>query len=134
MGLWYRSKVKLDGEMIVPIPPFEAYNPFEKPWYFPANELRQGDKSLYLKFLAVDTQKREEVVRFCERFGVLGSSRKLLVAEQSKLPLTAKKALRGASESVQSSVLAMLYQKVGNLNVPTSSTHSTVPQNENLGV
>jgi len=71
-GTWYRSAVKLEGDKIVPIPPFETYNPFD--WYFSASDVRQGERerSLYLKFIAVDANKPEEVVDFCQRFGMLG--------------------------------------------------------------
>ncbi|GJL67839.1 MAG: hypothetical protein NPIRA06_04740 [Nitrospirales bacterium] len=83
-GTWYRSAVKIEKgtrffgaigkkkeiDFIVPVPPFESYNPFD--WYFSANEARQGKRSLYLEFLAVDTNKPEEVATFCQRFGVLG--------------------------------------------------------------
>ncbi len=69
-GTWYRSEVKLEGETIVPVPPFERYNPFD--WYFSATEVRQGERSLYLDFLDVNSKKPEEVLKFCQRFGVLG--------------------------------------------------------------
>jgi hypothetical protein len=86
-GTWYRSAVKMervtkqpkwpwekkrDVEMIIPTPPFEPYNPFD--WYFSASDVRQGERSLYLDFLAVDSDKPQEVLSFCERFGVLGSA------------------------------------------------------------
>ena len=114
-GRWYRSEVKLDGDMIVPVPPFESYNPFD--WYYPASEVRQGDKSLYLEFLAVNSDNPEEVVRFCERFGVLGSSKVLLNSNLSELAPTLIKALKGASAQVQSDMRERYYQRVGNPNL-----------------
>jgi hypothetical protein len=71
-GTWYRSAVKLEGERIIPIPPFEAYNVFDS--YFSASNVRQGEKSLHLEFLGVDASKPDEILAFCERFGVLGSA------------------------------------------------------------
>lgn len=82
-GTWYRSAVKLEGETIIPIPPFVSYNPFD--FYHPASELRQGQKSLYLELLAVDADKPEEIVKFCERFGVLGNSLELLKSRMGEL-------------------------------------------------
>lgn len=70
-GRWYRSAVKLEGETIVPIPPFEAYDPFD--FYYPAPELRQGQKSLYLEFLALGRKGPEALLKFSEKYGVLGS-------------------------------------------------------------
>jgi hypothetical protein len=61
-------------DAIIPVPPFEPYNPFER--YYSSSEIRQGDKSLYLEFLGVDADNPEEVVNFCERFGVLGDAEK----------------------------------------------------------
>ena len=83
-GTWYRSAVKLEGETIIPVPPFESYNPFDL--YYSASEVRQGDKykSLYLKFLAVDADKPEEVLNFCQRFGMLGNAYDLLAREYKK--------------------------------------------------
>ncbi len=69
-GVWYRSEVKLEGETIIPIPPFESYNPFDE--YYAASDVRQGERSVYFEFLAVDPDKPEEVVKFCQRFGALG--------------------------------------------------------------
>jgi len=124
-GRWFRSRVRLEEDTIVPVPPFESYNPFD--WYYPASEVRQGDKSLYLEFLAVNSDNPEEVVRFCERFGVLGSSKELLASEHDKFTSTLKKALQGASEKVRSSVLATYYQKVGNPNVLSFEPHQLCP-------
>jgi hypothetical protein len=112
-GQWFRSAVKLEGDMIVPIPPFEAYNPFDR--YYPASEVRQGDKSLYLEFFAVNIDNRVEVVRFCERFGVLGSSLPLLADDLAKMEYNFKEATKGALEIVQSSVWEKLLQKWENL-------------------
>ena len=70
-GTWYRSAIELKGDVIFPIPPFEPYNPFD--CYYSASQARQGDRSLHLEFLSVDARKPEEVARFCERYGVLGS-------------------------------------------------------------
>ena len=75
-GTWYRSEVKLEGDTIVPVPPFEAYNPFDS--YYSAKDLRQGQRSLYLDFLSVNSDKPEEILSFCHRFGMLGDP------EQSK--------------------------------------------------
>jgi hypothetical protein len=72
-GTWYRSAVKLEGETIIPIPLFTPYDPFNQ--YYSASEIRQGERSLYLEFLGVDSDKPQEVVKFCERFGVLGALR-----------------------------------------------------------
>lgn len=70
-GNWYQSAVKLEGKTIVPAPPFEPYNPFDQ--YYSSSQVRQGQISLYLEFLSVDSDKPEEVLNFCQRFGVLGS-------------------------------------------------------------
>ena len=75
-GTWYRSAVKLKGDKIIPIPPFEPYSPFD--WYYSASDVRQGEKSLHLEFLGVDASKPDDVLAFCERFGVLGNSLILL--------------------------------------------------------
>ena len=75
-GTWYRSQHRLEGDIITPIPPFEPYNPFD--WYYSAHDLRQGEKSLYLEFLEVDTEKPEEILKFCQRFGVLGSATEVI--------------------------------------------------------
>ena len=76
-GTWYRSELEelKRKDMIVPVPPFESYNPFD--WYYSASDVRQGERSLYLEFLAVDSDKPEEVLNFCERFGVLGDAEDL---------------------------------------------------------
>lgn len=78
-GTWYRSQIRLEGDIIIPAPPFEPYNPFDL--YFSANEIRQGEKSLYLEYLEVDSNQPEEVVKFCRRFGVLGNPYGLLQHE-----------------------------------------------------
>jgi len=96
-GTWYRSAIKLgkitrnptlpwksEEDGIVPVPPFEPYNPFA--WYYSASDIRQGEKSLYLEFLAVDADNTEEVVRFCQRFGVLGDADKMREWVEDKGP------------------------------------------------
>ncbi len=103
-GTWYRSAVKLEGETIVPVPPFEPYNPFA--CYYSSSQARQGQRSLYLEFLSVDSDKPEEVLNFCQRFGVLGlvntnipilSTRdRLLLGYAESLKLTSKKTRKDA--------------------------------------
>ena len=73
-GTWYRSAVKLERDRILPVPPFESYNPFER--YYSAAEVRQGERSLYLEFLSVNAEKPEEVLCFSQRFGLLGDPEK----------------------------------------------------------
>lgn len=75
-GTWYHSKVKIEKETIVPIPPYQPYNPFD--FYLSASEVRQGEKSLYLEFLDVDGDDPQAVFNFCERFGVLGQAENIL--------------------------------------------------------
>ena len=86
-GIWYHSGVKLEADTLVPIPPFQAYNPFD--WYYSTRDLRQGEKSLYLEFLAVDSSDYEAVRNFCERFGVLGTEsfflEEIAKAEESQI-------------------------------------------------
>ncbi len=81
-GRWYRSSIQLEGDTIVPIPPLEAYDPFD--FYYPATELRQGQKSLYLEFLSVNPKIPESILNFCEKWGVLGSHFYLMKMEQSQ--------------------------------------------------
>jgi len=76
-AVWYRSQIEIKDEtMMVPVPPFETYNPFSSDLYIsPANSYQKGGKrSLYLEFLTVKVEKIEEVKKFCERFGVLGEA------------------------------------------------------------
>jgi hypothetical protein len=86
-GTWYRSAVKLEGDTIIPVPPFEPYNPFD--WYYSASEVRQGQRSLYLEFLAVNSDKTEEVVNFCKRFGVLGANNPSTLSPSDRFHLIA---------------------------------------------
>jgi hypothetical protein len=70
-GSWLRSAVKLEGGTIVPDPSFlEVYDPFD--FYYPAGELRQGQRSLDLEILAVnsaDTLGRFFI--FVKKYGTL---------------------------------------------------------------
>ncbi|MDR4493753.1 MAG: hypothetical protein R3B74_04900 [Nitrospirales bacterium] len=114
-GLWYRSEVKLEGDMLVPVPPFHAYNPFD--WYFPAKEIRQGEKSLYLEFIAVDSFNPEEVVQFCARFGMLGNSKALVVADHFKLDTDLRKLSKDSSSGARQRLSEIRIQKSGYPNV-----------------
>ncbi|GJL67708.1 MAG: hypothetical protein NPIRA06_03430 [Nitrospirales bacterium] len=96
-GTWYRSSVKLEGENITPIPPFQPYNPFDR--YFPASEIRQGEKkSLYLEFISVNAEKPEEILSFCERFGVLGNTLVLSHIDQNKKKTSFGKTMEGITK------------------------------------
>ena len=67
---WERSAITLNGQTLEPAPPITPYNLFD--FYFPAGRaLKRGRRSLHYEFLRVDASKIEDVVDFCERFGVL---------------------------------------------------------------
>ncbi len=71
-GIWWRSAVRLEGETIVPVPPFHPYNVFD--FYYPlarSTETR-STPSLCYEILTVDGRDSQAVLRFCERFGVPG--------------------------------------------------------------
>jgi hypothetical protein len=69
-SVWWRSEIKIEGERLVPIPPFVPYDPFD--WYFPVETATREKRSLPYLFLDVDYEDIRAVARFCERFGVLG--------------------------------------------------------------
>ena len=72
IGVWWKGKVKLEGRKIVPIDK-NPYNPFE--YYFPAGvrtPKNEGTRSLPYLFLQVDASDSEEILSFCEQYGVLG--------------------------------------------------------------
>jgi len=71
-GIWWRSDVRLEGETIVPVPPFHSYNVFD--FYFPLERSTETQKtpSLCYEILNVDGRDSQAVLRFCERFGVPG--------------------------------------------------------------
>jgi hypothetical protein len=68
-GRWFRSRISLQDKLIVPHPPFTQYDPFD--WYFP-EEKASHQPSIHYQFLDVNASDSGEVIRFCERFGVLG--------------------------------------------------------------
>lgn len=72
-SIWWRSAIKIEGERLIPQPPFSAYNPFD--WYFPIERATREQQSLPYLFLDVDCDDVQAVARFCERFGVLGNFR-----------------------------------------------------------
>jgi len=45
-GIWWRSAVRLDGEMIVPVPPFHPYNVFD--FYYPLERALHSQKTASL--------------------------------------------------------------------------------------
>lgn len=94
-GTWYRSAVKLEGETIIPIPPFEIYNPFDL--YYSASDIRQGQRSLYLEFLNVNSNKPEEIISFCERFGMLGDPEQAKTQAKYLRRLTAQHLSEGSN-------------------------------------
>ena len=70
---WFRAAVRLEGDRIIPDPPFLSYDPFD--FYVPAKDAARKDprnRSLHFQFLAVKADDPREVLQFCERFGVLG--------------------------------------------------------------
>ena len=71
-GIWWQSAVRLDGETIVPAPPFHPYNVFD--FYFPLERSTETrtTPSLCYEILSVDGRDPQAVLRFCERFGVPG--------------------------------------------------------------
>lgn len=95
-GRWYRSPVKLEGETINPISPFgeyvEEYDPFN--FYYPVSELRQGQKSLYLEFLSVNSDDPEAVRRFCEKFGCFELNTDFVEEEKSTQRIMSETILR----------------------------------------
>jgi hypothetical protein len=70
-GTWWRCKISLEDQTLTPIPPFEPYNPFKA--YIPYGRATQREeRSLLYEFLRVNLEDVNEIVTFCERFGVLG--------------------------------------------------------------
>lgn len=72
IGVWWRGKVKLEGEQIVPVEK-NPYNPFQ--YYFPAGARTpkdDGTRSLPYLFLQVNAGDVREVAKFSEQYGVLG--------------------------------------------------------------
>jgi len=69
-SIWWHSRVRWDGDVLVPIEPYEPYNPFA--FYYPPEKLTREEKSLYYEFLSVDASNKNKIAEFCERFGVLG--------------------------------------------------------------
>jgi hypothetical protein len=73
-AIWYRSPMEiidLGEPCIKPIGPLETYNPFEK--YYPYSQGSREQKALHFQFLTVDADNPQEVLKFCQRYGVLGS-------------------------------------------------------------
>jgi len=69
-AMWERCAITVQDQLLEPTPPFTPYNLFD--FYFPAGRApERGQRSLHYEFLRVDASKLEEVVDFCERFGVL---------------------------------------------------------------
>jgi hypothetical protein len=67
---WERCAITVQGQTLEPTAPFTPYNLFD--FYFPAGRgPARGPRSLHYEFLRVDTSNIDEVVDFCERFGVL---------------------------------------------------------------
>ena len=67
---WERCAITLHDQTLEPAAPFTPYNLFD--FYFPAGRaLKRGQRSLHYVFLRVDSSKIEDVVDFCERFGLL---------------------------------------------------------------
>ena len=70
-AIWWRSKISLDGERIVPVEPFISYDPFT--YYYPYGKAtRKGEQSLPYRFVNVNPDNVQDVAAFCEAFGVLG--------------------------------------------------------------
>lgn len=72
-SVWWRGAIEIQDNRLVPVPPFEPYNPFD--WYFPVETATREQRSLPYLFLDVDYEDIRAVARFCERFGVLGDFR-----------------------------------------------------------
>jgi hypothetical protein len=71
---WWRARMVMTGDVIEPQPPFEPYNPFEV--YKPYGRANRGEpRSLLYELLKVNPEDRQQVLSFCERFGVLGPSK-----------------------------------------------------------
>ena len=73
---WWKSDIKVERDKrnkvvtLIPVEPFIEYDPFD--WYFPVESATRKNRSLPYLFLDVDASKPEEVISFCEKFGVLG--------------------------------------------------------------
>ncbi len=67
---WERCAITIQDQNLEPTLPFTPYNVFD--FYFPAGRTSsRQQRSLHYEFLSVDASKRDAVVDFCERFGVL---------------------------------------------------------------
>ena len=67
---WERCAITVQGQTLEPTSPFTPFNLFD--FYFPAGRgPARGPRSLHYEFLRVDASNIDEVVDFCERFGVL---------------------------------------------------------------
>lgn len=72
VSVWWRSRVRVDGDRLIPFGQPQSYDPFEH--YFPHGiSTRDGLRSLPYMFLNVDSDQMDEVKAFCEKFGVLGN-------------------------------------------------------------
>ena len=75
-AVWWRGKMVLNGNTIEPQPPFEAYDPFQV--YKPYGTGNRGEpRSVLFELLKVDPENTSDILRFCERFGVLGPPKEL---------------------------------------------------------
>src|SRR5690349_479858 len=79
---WWRSGVKRAGDKLIPIAPFQPYDPFQH--YWPQGSAGRGERSLPYLFLDVDPDDPAEILSFTERFGVLGDSKKSAWSSLSK--------------------------------------------------
>lgn len=70
-AMWWRGKMLLDGQRIVPQPPLEPYNPFQA--FKPSGLGNRGEpRSIVYELLKVNPESPQAVCDFCQRFGVLG--------------------------------------------------------------
>lgn len=67
---WFRAAVRLEGDRIIPGPPFVPYDPFTK--YFLPKDVTRWNRSLHYQFAAVNAADPQAVLKFCDQFGVLG--------------------------------------------------------------
>ena len=103
-AVWYRSNVKLKGTQIIPVPPFQAYNPFD--FYYSFQATNRGKKSLYLEFLDVDVNNPNAILNFCERFGVLGHSYPDVLLPYDRVALTLAESIKLIPKKVKKDYLA----------------------------
>ena len=78
--------MRLGVDSVIPIGPFEEYDPFQN--YYPFGSSNRKLKSLYLDFLKVNAKDPKEILTFCERFGVLGETNAALERPLSTSSLT----------------------------------------------